>query len=127
MLFEGGTLLLLPMGLIRMGDLTRVKSHTRYASSHRRALVQRALKLLDIVGADRMTYAQTAGRTALPVSTLRSWARRRERYTGWTPTNTQWERHLRIFSPDEGRALADFIQSQVLIPGHIFQDSDFRG
>jgi hypothetical protein len=52
MLFEGGTLLLLSTILIPVGDITCVKSHARWASAHRRALVQRALKAMDAAESD---------------------------------------------------------------------------
>jgi hypothetical protein len=89
MLLAVGMLLLLPTGLIRRGHLTRVKSHalTARPSENPRS---RAIKLLDAAESDRMAYVESARRTGLSVSTLRSWTTRGDRYSEWTPTNTLW-------------------------------------
>jgi uncharacterized protein YjcR len=114
------------MGLVNMQRLKQVKSYARYAAVHRKALVRKALKLLDASDVRKMTDSEIAGRTGFPPSTIRDWGRRRERYPGWTLTKTMAGWHLRILSPPEEQSLAESICSQILIPGHIFQDGDFR-
>jgi transposase-like protein len=114
------------MGVTNMSKLKQVKSRIRYTASHRRAVVRRALKLLDVAEEKSLSYAEIARRTGLPASTLRDWRKRRQEHPGWTPTNTMWGQHLRILSPCEEKELAEFVHLEVQIPGHIFQDADFR-
>jgi transposase-like protein len=124
--FSRGAVVYFAMGITRMGQLTHVKSYGRYRSAHRRALVRRSLELLDGADETRISYAEIARRTGVPASTLRDWGRRREQHHDWTPMNTMWGQHRRIFTFQEEQAIAEFIRSEVLLPGYVFQNSDFR-
>jgi hypothetical protein len=114
------------MGIVRMGDLKHVKSHARYAAYHRRKIVERSLRFLKLAEKYGLSYAEISRRTTIPASTIRDWGQRRTLYPDWTPTNTRWGQHRRIFTRDEELALAAFIRSEVLLFGHVFQNSDFR-
>jgi hypothetical protein len=114
------------MGITNMSRLNQVKLHGRDTADHGRALIERALKLLDEADAKHYGSAAIARRTGLPVSPLRDEGKRRKQCPDWTSTSTLWGQQGQKLSHAEESALAEFIRSEVLIGRLIFQDADFR-
>jgi hypothetical protein len=100
--------------------------HNRDQCRWRRPLVIQTLKLLHSPDGEGKTYAEFSRQTGIPASTNRDWHRRLQIHQNWTPWSTKHGEHLRIFTVIEELALANFIKTQVISSGHIFQDPDFR-
>jgi hypothetical protein len=64
--------------------------------------------------------------TSVPRTTLLDWRRQLNLSLTWSPWNTEYGKHLRVFSDEEGLALRVFILANFINPGLFLTDSDFR-
>ena len=74
----------------------------------------------------RGDIARIASITGFPSRTLYNWANQLDSDSDFDPTKTHYGEHRRIFTDYEEDSISDYIIENIILPGILFTDADFR-